>query len=229
MDGAIDSFAPAVGPGTAILPLLNGMRHIEVLDSRFGAAPVIGGLCIISTTLDGEGRILHLNDIHSLSFGERDGAATPRIETLNAVLSNANFDARLSGEILQEMWEKWVFIASAAGITGLMRAPIGDIVAAGGAGLSTKLLNECAAIAAANGFAPRPAALERNNAVLTEPGSPLTASMLRDVERGARTEADHILGDLLRRLLATGDSLSLLKIAYVHLKAYEERRSRPPV
>jgi 2-dehydropantoate 2-reductase len=226
LDGAIASFTPAVGPGTAILPLLNGMRHMEALDSQFGANRVIGGLCIISTTLDSEGRILHLNDVHMLAFGERDGGTPSRIEALNAALTNANFDARLSTAIMQEMWEKWVFIASAAGITCLMRASVGDIVAADGADLATQLHGECAAIAAANGFPPRLAAMERNRAILTAPGSPLTASMLRDIERGARTEADHILGDLLHRQRAPGDALSLLRVAYAHMKAYEVRRVR---
>ena len=62
LQGAMDAFAPAVGPQTAILPLLNGMRQLELLEARFGAAPVLGGQCLISTVLDAEGGILHLND-----------------------------------------------------------------------------------------------------------------------------------------------------------------------
>ncbi len=226
LDGAIASFAPAVGPATVILPLLNGMGHLDSLDRRFGSDRVIGGLCIISVTLDDQGNILHLNDSHLLSFGERDGTRTARIGELDAALTNANFDARLSSAILQEMWEKWVFIASAAGINCLMRASIGDIAAAGGADLAAALHQECAAIASANGFPPRAAALERNNALLTAEGSPLIASMLRDVEHGGRTEADHILGDMLRRSRAVANPQSLLAIANIHLKAYEIRQTR---
>src|SRR5271155_158407 len=116
LDGAMVSFAKAVGPATAILPLLNGMRHIDQLAERFGAERVLGGQCAISATLD------------------------------------ADFAARLSDEIRQEMWEKWVFIATAAGITCLMRAAVGDYIAAGAADLATGLLTECASIAAAQGF-----------------------------------------------------------------------------
>ena len=106
-----------------------------------------------------------------------------------------------------------------------MRAAIGDIVAAGAADLATGLLEECAAIAAHEGFQPRPETLERVRGMFIAAGSPLTASMLRDVEDGKRAEGDHILGDLLRRA-ANPDARSLLRIAYAHLKAYEARRER---
>jgi hypothetical protein len=126
------SFAPAVGRETAILPLLNGMRHLEILEARFGGDHVLGGQCLISAALDPNGRILHLNKAHTLSFGERDGSRSARVEAIASLLSGTRFEARLSEAILQEMWEKWVFIAATAGITCLMRAAIGDIVAAGG-------------------------------------------------------------------------------------------------
>jgi 2-dehydropantoate 2-reductase len=224
--GAINAFAPAVGPDTAILPLLNGMRHLDLLEARFGAERVLGGQCLISAALDGEGRILHLNETHMLSFGERDGARSWRVEAIAAELSGARFEARLSQRILPEMWEKWVFIATGASVTCLLRASIGDIVAAGAADLATSLLDECAAIAARQGFAPSEAAMQRSRAMFTAPGSALTASMLRDIERGAPIEAEHVVGDLLRRGGKETEASSLLRTAYLHLKAYEARRVR---
>jgi 2-dehydropantoate 2-reductase len=223
--GAIASFAKAVGPKTAILPLLNGMRHLDVLADRFGAQRVLGGLAMISATIDANGSIAHLNDLHTLAFGELDGSRSPRIETVASALTGAGFDARLTDEIRQEMWEKWIFIATGAGITCLMRAAIGDIVAAGASDLVTKLLSECAAIADAQGFPPRQASLERARTAFTAAGSPLKASMLRDIERGMPVEGDHILGDLLRRA-AKPDDHSLLRIAYLNVKAYEAGRMR---
>jgi 2-dehydropantoate 2-reductase len=169
--------------------------------------------------------VLHLNDVHSLSFGSRNGARPPSIEAVGAALSNSGFDARLSGAILQEMWEKWVFIATAAGITCLMRAPVGDIVAAGAAPLAGELLDECAAIAACRGYPPNDTTIQRSRGLFSTPGSPFAASMLRDIERGAPTEADHIVGDLLRRA-ERPEASSLLRVAYRHLKAYEARRVR---
>jgi 2-dehydropantoate 2-reductase len=227
LDAAIDSFAAAVGPETAILPLLNGMRHLDVLDERFGAAHVLGGQCLIAATLDDSGRIVHLNDSHLLTFGERDGNRSPRIDAILQEMSQANFASRASSVILLEMWEKWVFLATLAGITCLMRSAIGDIAAAGAAHLALELLEECRSIAAREGFTPRPEFLERTRSAVTEPGSRLTASMLRDMELGARIEADHILGDLLRRgSQVLNADRSLLQLAYRHLKAYEARRDR---
>ena len=138
LDGAMASFAGAVGPRTAILPLLNGMRHLDALADRFGAERVLGGQCVISATLDATGGIVHLNDLHSLTYGElAGGRSAERIEAIASALTGSGFDARLSDEIRQDMWEKWLFIATAAGITCLMRATIGDIVAAGAVDLIT--------------------------------------------------------------------------------------------
>lgn len=225
LEGAIASFAPAVGPGTAILPLLNGIRHLDALDARFGAARVLGGLCAISTALDSEGRIAHFGNLQDLVFGARDGAQSKQMESIAGALSNAGFTARLSDNILHDMWEKWTFIAAAAGITCLMRGAVGDIVAAEAVNLATSLLDECTAIAAANGFPPREVWLERGRAVLTTPGSEFTASMLKDIERGAPIEADQIVGDLLRRSRG-GAARPLLRIALAHLETYEARRLR---
>jgi len=228
LEGAMASFAKAVGPATAILPLLNGMRHIDRLVERFGAERVLGGQCAISATLGADGAVVHLNDWHALSFGELDGSRSPRIKTIASALLNAGFAARLSDEIQQEMWEKWVFIATAAGITCLMRAAVGDYVAAGAADLALGLLNDCASIAAAQGFPLREPALERARAAMITEGSPLKASMLRDIEGGKPVEGDQILGDLLRRA-AKPDDPSLLRIATLHVKAYEAGRKRSEI
>jgi 2-dehydropantoate 2-reductase len=223
LKGAMASFAKAVGPTTTILPLLNGMRHIDELSERFGRERVIGGLCVISGTLGDDGAVVHLNDWHGLPFGELDGSRSQRIETIAAALLHAGFDARLSDEIRHEMWEKWVLIATTAGMTCLMRASIGDYVAAGGADLALGLLSECASIAGAHGFPLREPALERVRKMLTASDSSFKASMLRDIEGGRPVEGDQILGDLLRRA-PRPDDISLLHIAALHVKSYEQGR-----
>jgi 2-dehydropantoate 2-reductase len=227
LDGAIESFAPAVGPETVVVPLLNGMRHLEALDARFGADRVLGGSCFISAKLDEGGQISHVSDIHRLAFGERAGGRSPRVEALAAAMAGTKFESVASEQILLVMWEKWVFLASLCAMTCLARAAVADIVAAGGAGLAAAVLEECRAIAVAAGYAPRADALKASLAHLTNPGSLLTASMLGDVERRGRTEADHVLGDLLRRRGGTfeGD-LSLLRVAYVAVKAAGARAAR---
>lgn len=226
LEDAMASMAPAVGPQTVILPLLNGMRHLDRLDEAFGRERVLGGLCAIAATLDEHGAIAHLNDVHSLSFGERDGTLSERVQAIASLLEGVRFDSRASTHILPDMWEKWVFLASLAAATCLMRASVGDIAEApGGAALVLGLLEECRSIAESGGCPVRPIFLERTRAALTAKGSSFTASMLRDIERNAPVEADHIIGDLLRRR-PSGRALSLLGIAYAHLKAYEHRRAR---
>jgi 2-dehydropantoate 2-reductase len=229
LEGAITSFAPAVGPDTIILPLLNGIRHLDILNQRFGRHRVFGGQCLIAVSLD-DGKIVHLNENHDLSFGEQNGTLSDRVKAVAGLMEGARFNAQASTEILLEMWEKWVFLASLAGSTCLMRASIGDICASpGGTDFILGLLDECRSIAASGGYEMREEKLQRARNMLTASGSTLTASMLRDIERNAPIEADHIIGDLLRREaqhgLSTGKASSL-SIAYIHLKAYEARRSR---
>lgn len=224
--GAIDAFAAAVDAKTAVLPLLNGMRHLDVLKERFGAERTLGGQCQIAATLGEDGNVVHLNETHQLSYGELSGSRTARVEAIEALFAPARFDARLSDAIVQEMWEKWVFIAALAGSTCLMRGAVGDIVRSGSGDLLRRMLSECAAIAGSRGFAPRPQAFGRAQAVLTDADSTLTASMLRDLERGARTEAEHIIGDLLARHESSDPAQwPLLDVAYAHLKTYERRRA----
>jgi 2-dehydropantoate 2-reductase len=225
LEAAMASLAPAVGTQTAILPLLNGMRHVDAVSGRFGAARVLGGECVISVVLEADGTVRHLNDDHSLSFGELDGSPSARATAIEAAFSGARFQSRLSGTIVQEMWDKWVFIATGAGSTCLLRAAVGDIAAAHATDLVKTLLAECAAIAARQGFPVRAEFLQQAAATFTAPGSTLTASMLRDIEGHRRIEADHIIGDLLERAGPT-TSLSLLRIVYAHLKAYDARRTR---
>jgi 2-dehydropantoate 2-reductase len=223
LEGAMAGFAPAVGPGTAILPLLNGLAHLEGLAHRFSKKNVLGGLAALPLTLDPEGRILHLSDMLSISFGELDGTKSARVAALAAEFAAAGMQAGQSSEILQEMWEKWAVIATAGGITSLMRGTVGDIVAGGGAPLAAALYDEIGLIAAANGHPLRPAAAQRAKATLTAAGSPFNSSMARDVDNGFRTEAEHVVGDLLKR--AKGGDYPMLTTALAHLRTYEARRA----
>ena len=226
LEGAMEAFAPAVSATTAILPLLNGMRHLDVLQERFGRDRVLGGQCLIAASLNQEREIAHLNDHHELSFGELDGSMSQRVEAISSTMSGAHFKARASTEILQEMWEKWVFLASAASSNCLMRASVGEIQAAhGGEEFVLGLIEECRSIAASAGYIVREASLNRMRDMLTTKGSSLTASMLRDIERNAPIEADHVIGDLLGRR-KDAPAISRLGIAYTHMKTYENRRMR---
>ncbi|SAK86096.1 2-dehydropantoate 2-reductase [Caballeronia catudaia] len=227
LQGAIDSFAPAVGPDTLILPLLNGMAHLDALDARFNPANVLGGQCSIAATLNAEGEIVQMSSMHSLVFGERAGGRSPRVEAVAGQLGDAGFDLTVSDDVLQSMWDKWVFLATLATGTCLMRAPICDILAApGGEDVLRRLFTECQGIAADNDHPPAEAVLERARSFFADRSSTMTASMLRDLENNAPIEADHIVGDLIARRRTKPEGASMLEVAYAHLKAYEARRAR---
>ena len=221
---AIEDLAPAVGPGTMILPVLNGMKHIDDLRSRFGPERVLGGVCRVSTTLDAQGRVLHLAPLHELVYGELDGQRTARIEALHAFMSDAGFDARLSTRITQDLWDKWILLATLGGICTLARGNVGEIAASGGGiDFVRAFLAEATAVAGAAGFAPRPQVVDYTLGVLTAAGSALTSSMYRDLMAGERVEADQILGDLRDRGLRAGVAVPLVSAAYVQLDVHQRR------
>jgi 2-dehydropantoate 2-reductase len=225
LDDAIASFAPAVGPQTAIIPLLNGMRHLDVLDEKFGPEHVLGGQCGIAVMLDQHRHIVQLAPMQSLSFGERDGKMTDRVRTIAEILASGNFGSQATEKILQEMWEKWVFLATLAASTSVMRAPLGHILASpGGRHFILGVRDECSSVAAAAGHAPREAFLGRATAMLTAEGSTLTASMFRDIKMGAPIEADQIVGDMIARADAAKAPVPRLRVVYTHLKTYERQR-----
>jgi 2-dehydropantoate 2-reductase len=218
---AMEDFAAAVGPQTVILPMLNGLAHLDALIARFGEGPVIGGTTRIVADVDAEGVIHSLEALHDVRFGERDNSVTPRIQAIEAHLSNAGFDAILAPDILAAMWQKWVFLAALGAITCTLRGSIGQVMAApSGPETARAILAETLAIATANGY-PTPAPFLENTAMrLSKPGSTLTASMYRDMMKGAPVEADNILGDMIARGVAHGVEAPLLRAAYAQLSIY---------
>jgi 2-dehydropantoate 2-reductase len=223
LEACIADFSPAMQAHTQVLPLLNGMRHMEALDARFGSGRVLGGAARISSTLDAQGSIHHLGHFNTLVFGGRGAGGAEQAAAVAEALQVPGFEAIASNRIMQDMWEKWVFIATAAALTCLMRATVGDIVAAGAADIAVGLMGECERIAAENGFPPARGAVDAGLSILTAPGSNFTASMFRDIENRSRTEGQHIVGDLLARSKAAHP---LLTVANAHLRSYEARRAR---
>jgi 2-dehydropantoate 2-reductase len=220
---AIDDFAPAVGPQTVIIPVLNGMHHMDVLTQRFGEHAVLGGVCYVATEIDSQGRIVQLADFQSLTYGELDGKKTSRIEAVYHEFSGAGFETAVSGDILRDMWEKWVWLASLGAITCLLRGNIGEIVAVpGGSESCLSALRECAAIAGACGYPMSETFLADKSPQITAPGSKLTSSMYRDLTEHARVEVDTILGDLVERGRKRGVSAPIVQAAFVSLTIYQQ-------
>ena len=230
LDASIASIGGAMGPNTLVLPLLNGMSHLARLEKSFGRARVLGGTCYIASTMDADGSIRHFSQFQRISCGPRAGNhahAGDLLQELAQAYARVSIECGVSADIEQDMWEKFVLLASLAAMTCLMRASVGEILAAeDGEALMRETLSACTTAAGAAGHAPRAESVRQTESMLFARGSAFTASMLRDLEAGGRVEADHIVGDMLRHARAAGADARMLAAAYCHLQAYEARRSR---
>ena len=227
LDGAIAAIRPGMGPETRVLPVLNGIRHLDALDAAFGKERVLGGTAQIGATLTPEGAVRHMSKFHLLTFGERVPAQANFCGHIARTMAPAKLDARHSPHIMQDMWDKFVMITVVAGMTSLMRGALGDVVEArDGEALIAAALEECAAVAAAAGYRPDAKTLAGLRGWLTEKGSTFSSSMLRDVERRGAIEADHIVGDMLARARAAKVPAPMLAVIYAHLQTYQGRRKR---
>jgi 2-dehydropantoate 2-reductase len=197
------------------------------LSARFGADHVLGGVAAISAALDADGRVVQMIPLHDLVYGEISGGLSERTRALSTLFAGSGFIAKASESVMQDMWEKWITIGISAGMTCLMRASFGDILAApGGREAILRLTGECSAVATAAGFPPRQPFIESVTTLFTTVGSPIKASMLRDIERGSVTEGEHVLGELTARARALGVETPILDLARIHVAAYEAGRTR---
>jgi 2-dehydropantoate 2-reductase len=225
LEGAIEDFAAHVSGTSMILPVLNGMRHMDALRSRFGADCVLGGVARIATTLDERGRILDQANFHDLAYGEWSGERSARIVALDQFMKGAGFDARLSTDIEREMWEKWAMLASLGAVTCLMDGDIGRVARApGGIDFVHALFREVSEVVARAWRSLSDSFKSQVLSLLTDPASTLTSSMYRDMKAGHRVEADQIIGDLVSRAAANGVAAPLLSAVLTRLKVYEQAK-----
>ena len=227
LDSAIEAVAPAVGPATTIVPLLNGYRHLDTLDARFGAGKVVGGLARVGVALSAAGEILH-SGASGVSFGERDGKPVrPALVALDAACKKAGIDGGLNGKITQDLWDKWIMLCTLASTCCLMRGTEGDILEADeGMAIMLETVEECRKVAAAAGHDPGEKGMANVRSFLTQKGSRFAASMLHDLEKGSMVEADHVVGDMIARAKKAGIATPNLRLAYAHLQVYLARRAR---
>ncbi|MCS5734608.1 ketopantoate reductase family protein [Herbiconiux daphne] len=231
LDAALDDIEPFVGPDTMVLPLLNGLRHIDTLVARFGEHRVLGGLCVVAAQLDPDGTVRLLAPGATITYGELDGSLSPRIRALDEQFqlpapADGGFKARASQQIEADLWSKWVFLSSGGAVTTLLNGTVGQITATPtGPETARAIVAECAAVAAASGFALPPRSIEAVERQVTEPGSGFTTSMYRDLQAGRPVEADAIVGDLVARAASLGVSVPLLSAAYARLRVYVDGRA----
>jgi len=223
---ALEAIAPAVGPGSLVLPLLNGLLHIDTLAARFGKEQVLGGACYIGGALSPEGHVIHNGQLAVITFGELAGGRSARTDGIVAEFGKAKFKTVLSEHIMQDMWEKLVMLSTLAAMTTLNHAHVGEILAASeGERCMLAMLAEAEAVAAASAHPVGSEAAQRSRKMLTDRASVFTASMRHDMESGRATESDHILGDMVRRGAALGVPTPLMRLALCNLQVYEAKRA----
>ena len=229
LDAAIESIAPAVGERTTIVPLLNGLAHIDRIQAAFGPARVAGGSCAIPATLSSDGEVLQLGTLHRIVFGPLAGSADDTGTKLDALLElfrRTPVSAELDAQMMLALWEKFVGLATLAAMTCLMRGTVGDILATDdGASLFEQTFRACQSASRAAGYELREAPMAGFRAMMSDRQSVLTASMARDLESGGRTEGAHVVGDMLKRVQAASVEPGALRAAWCHLQVAERRRT----
>jgi 2-dehydropantoate 2-reductase len=175
-----------------------------------------------------DGVILHTSPFAAISFGERDGkSARASLVELDAAIKKSGVDGGLHQNIVQDLWDKWIMLASLAAMSCLMRGTVGDILEAGdGEAIMLETVGECRKVAAAAGCDPGEKGMSTVGTYLTQKGSRFAASMLHDLEKAAMVEADHVVGDMIARAKKAGIATPNLRMAYAHLQVYLARRAR---
>ncbi|MEU3982838.1 2-dehydropantoate 2-reductase [Streptomyces sp. NPDC026672] len=215
----LDDLAPAIGHGTAVVPFLNGMHHVDLLTERYGEA-VLGGVVKIVTQLDGNGDIHQLLPGGQIHLGEIDGVVSQRVEAAAKALSIPGFDVTVLEDIVDAMWSKWVMIATIGAVTSLVRGTISDAAAVeDGAAFATSTLDEAASIAAAARH-PLSESDYTGYRELVTAAVPLTSSLSRELLAGRPTEVENVLGDLIHRGRTFGLSTPRLEAAALTLRAH---------
>lgn len=226
LDDALASLANCDSRGV-LLPFLNGLDHLRVLDARYGRARVLGGVAHIAATITPTGAVKQLSDLHRLTVGPRDAAQTALAHEFAELGKGAGFDSVYSDAIEQALWNKWVFLATLAGMTTVCQGSVGEILATSeGEALTRQMFAECCALAQAAGYPITAEEQGKALAMLTQKGSAFTASMLRDLQGGQRTEHEHILGDMMRRGPSAGVGVDLLRLAYTHMAVRAAQAAR---
>lgn len=204
-EAAMTQVADAVGPDTAILCIQNGVDNEERLATRFGAERVLGGAIRIEATIAAPGVIVHSSPFARLEFGPWAGPAGPREQTMLADLTRAGIDAALVEDARRAVWEKFLFLCPAAGVTSVTRATIGEVLSCPESReLFRQAVAEVAAVAAARGVDLGDDAVARTMAFVDGLPPAMRTSMQRDVEQGRRIELDALSGTVVRYGQAAG-------------------------
>jgi 2-dehydropantoate 2-reductase len=219
LDAAMQ-LGPLVGSQTAVLPVQNGVGHIEPLERAVGQAAVLGGVAMLNAHSTAPNVFERPGGLHRLELGELDGALSPRCQAIVQALVDANIEASAVSNIQERLWWKFAGICG-AGVFSVMRGSKAQIW---GEPETHELLRQAVAEAVAVANArdiPLAATLpdEAFRAFDTFP-PPYKPSMLVDLEQGRRLELEALNGTLVRLGDEVGIPTPVNDFIYACLKPY---------
>ncbi|MFL2654509.1 MAG: 2-dehydropantoate 2-reductase [Alphaproteobacteria bacterium] len=225
LDIAINSILPAMGPDSVVLPVINGIRQIDVLREKFGQNNVLGGVCYVGANLDYEtGIIEHFGDFHSIVFGEVDCNYTKYTHCFAELDAKVLFNIELKEKIMQTMWDKCAGQGALSSANIITRSVVGDItLGESGRQFLNNVFAEGQEICKANGYPMSQDVIKFYEKIFDTKGSPFATSMLRDLESGKVTEGEHIIGDLIKRADDHGISVPIMKCALAAIQTHEAK------
>jgi len=198
-EAAAEATRPLLGPHTGVVTFQNGVDSSDLLARVLGPEHVIGGVAHIAAVIAEPGVILHTGTMASFVFGELDDTRSERVGALVNALQSAAVEHRISGDIQRDIWDKMAFLATFAGLTALMRLPIGPIREdAETRAMLREGLSEASAVARATGVRLPDDFVERTLERCDRLPYEMKSSMLQDLERGRRLELPWLSGAIVR-------------------------------
>ena len=199
LEAAAGSLKPILTPETVVIPLLNGVDIAQRVAAVLGEQAVLPGLVYVSCAIEAPGQIRQAGTLERFLFGEATGVASERGEGILSMLKGANIHAELSTNIEGEIWGKFLFIATAAGMCALTRHTLGPILAdADTRAMLRDCLREIAAVGRARGVAIGEEAEEKTLAFMDGLPWETKPSLLLSLEQGKPLEVDALNGVIAR-------------------------------
>lgn len=220
-EAAGEAIRPLVGPDTMVVNLQNGVDGPDRLAAVVGGKAVLGGAAYVSALIAEPGVVRYISDMSRIVFGELDGRVSERALRFRDVCRDAGFEAEVSGDIRGTLWDKFVLLATNAGLTTLLRKPAGEVYSDPEImALAQAMMREVVAVAAAEGIRTSPDIVERSVALSRSFPAGMYASMYHDLARGRRIEAESLSGLLARRGAALGIPVPHHTTVWCALKPY---------
>ncbi|TKH05385.1 2-dehydropantoate 2-reductase [Peribacillus simplex] len=222
LQGTITDLKVLVEKGAKVLPLLNGLEHVSILQDELGEEAVLGGSAFIIATLDEKGHVIHSNENHDLIYGPLHPSQKRICDEFEQAAGSAIMKASRTENILIRMWIKYMFITAFSGVTTASNLPIGTIRRFPETnGLLEKVLVEMKELANAYDVG-----ITRENiaqALENMAGLPdeSTSSMHQDRRKGLTLEVEHLQGGALRLADKAGLKLPVIGTLYALIKPFE--------